>query len=218
MRQVSTPVSQLSLHYRSTERNRTETPGPSSAAKEKLIRAMQRMHAQGYGHPFLPFQGILHGLPTAFYPPESFDGDYAHSNRYRLAALPADRDPPHRRVRRDTWSLRLLAHLIGRLLGSFNHPDIAASHPQTFRSRKICGWLEKHGIFQGLLFLYPPGMTHLRDQSRPSSVPLLRISARSMTLPLRVDLPPNRSRSSNDACRRDFARRSNQSIKPASEA
>lgn len=52
-----------------------------------------------------------------------------------------------------------------RLLGSYNHPDIATAILKPFVSAENHWMVEKHGIFQGYYFFHHLGMDrHLREQ------------------------------------------------------
>ncbi|KAI9002509.1 hypothetical protein DFJ74DRAFT_695865 [Hyaloraphidium curvatum] len=60
-----------------------------------------------------------------------------------------------------------LLHDIGDTLGSYNHPDIAASILKPFISEKNLFMVEKHGLFQGYYFFHYLGLDrNLRDQFR----------------------------------------------------
>lgn len=67
--------------------------------------------------------------------------------------------------RDEEYVICALLHDIGDTLGSFNHPDIAASILKPFVSEENFTMVEKHGIFQGYYFFHHLGMDrNLRDQ------------------------------------------------------
>lgn len=60
-----------------------------------------------------------------------------------------------------------LLHDIGDLLGSFNHPDIAAAMLRPFVSEANHFMIEQHGIFQGYYFFHHIGLDRdMREQWR----------------------------------------------------
>ncbi|HEV2610792.1 MAG TPA: HD domain-containing protein [Noviherbaspirillum sp.] len=67
--------------------------------------------------------------------------------------------------RDEEYVICALLHDIGDTLGSFNHPDIAASILKPFVSEENFTMVEKHGIFQGYYFFHHLGMDrNLREQ------------------------------------------------------
>jgi predicted HD phosphohydrolase len=71
----------------------------------------------------------------------------------------------HRDGRDEEYVICALLHDIGDTLGSYNHPDIAASILKPFVSPENFEMVEKHGIFQGYYFFHHLGMDrNLRDQ------------------------------------------------------
>ncbi len=69
--------------------------------------------------------------------------------------------------RDDEYVVCALIHDIGDTLGTFNHPDIAASILKPFVSDENLWMVEKHGIFQGYYFFHHVGMDrNMRDQFR----------------------------------------------------
>ncbi len=71
----------------------------------------------------------------------------------------------YRDGRDEEYVICALLHDIGDTLGSFNHPDIAASILKPFVSEENFTMVEKHGIFQGYYFFHHLGMDrNLRDQ------------------------------------------------------
>ena len=56
-----------------------------------------------------------------------------------------------------------LLHDIGDMLGSWNHPDVAAAILKPFVSEANHWMVEKHGIFQGYHFFQQIGMERIRD-------------------------------------------------------
>lgn len=73
----------------------------------------------------------------------------------------------HRDGRDEEYVVCALLHDIGDTLGTYNHPDIAASILQPFVSEENHWMVKHHGIFQGYNFFHYLGMDrNLRDQYR----------------------------------------------------
>jgi len=84
---------------------------------------------------------------------------YTHSLQTATLALEAGRD--------EEYVVCALLHDIGDTLGSFNHPDIAASILKPFVSEANHWMIQHHGIFQGHYFFHHVGMDRdMREQFR----------------------------------------------------
>ena len=82
---------------------------------------------------------------------------YTHSLQTATLALRDGRD--------EEYVVCALLHDIGDTLGSFNHPDVAATILQPFVSDENYWMVKHHGIFQGHYFFHHVGMDrNLRDQ------------------------------------------------------
>ena len=84
---------------------------------------------------------------------------YTHSLQTATRALRDGRD--------EEYVVCALLHDIGDMLGSWNHPDIAAAILKPFVSEANHWMVEKHGIFQGYHFFQHVGMDpNMREQFR----------------------------------------------------
>jgi predicted HD phosphohydrolase len=82
---------------------------------------------------------------------------YTHSLQTATLALRDGRD--------EEYVVCALLHDIGDTLGTFNHPDVAATILQPFVSDENHWMIKHHGIFQGHYFFHHVGMDrHMRDQ------------------------------------------------------
>jgi predicted HD phosphohydrolase len=71
----------------------------------------------------------------------------------------------HRAGKDDEYVVCALLHDIGDVLGSYNHPDIAAAILKPFVAEEYLWMVEKHGIFQGYHFFHHLGLDrNLREQ------------------------------------------------------
>ncbi len=95
------------------------------------------------------------------------DGDYGGFPVDRLTHSLQCATLAHRDGRDEEYVVCALLHDIGDTLGSYNHPDIAASILQPFVSEENHWMVKHHGIFQGYYFFHHLGMDrNLRDQYR----------------------------------------------------
>lgn len=94
-------------------------------------------------------------------------GDYGGFQIDRLQHSLQTATLAHRDGRDEEYVVCALLHDIGDLLGSFNHPDIAAAVLKPFVSEENLWMVEKHGIFQGYYFFHHIGMDRdMREQFR----------------------------------------------------
>lgn len=63
----------------------------------------------------------------------------------------------HRDGRDEEYVVCALLHDIGDLLGSYNHPDIAAAILKPFVSEENCWMVAHHGVFQGYYYFHLVG-------------------------------------------------------------
>lgn len=71
----------------------------------------------------------------------------------------------HRDGRDEQYVVMALLHDIGDTLGTFNHPEVAASIIKPFVTDKIHWICQNHGAFQGYYYFHHLGMDrHVRDQ------------------------------------------------------
>ena len=67
----------------------------------------------------------------------------------------------------DEYAVCALLHDLGDILGTFNHPDVAAAILKPFVSEANHWMVEKHGVFQGYYFFHYLGINRdLRDPYR----------------------------------------------------
>ncbi|AQV97828.1 HD domain-containing protein [Cupriavidus necator] len=114
------------------------------------------------------FRQLAAGLPDRILAHlKLLDGDfggfpvdrYTHSLQTATLALRDGRD--------EEYVVCALLHDIGDTLGTFNHPDAAATLLQPFVSEENHWMVKYHGIFQGYFFFHHLGMDRdLRDQFR----------------------------------------------------
>ncbi len=94
-------------------------------------------------------------------------GDYGGMRIDRLQHSLQTATRAHRDGRDEEYVVCALLHDMGDLLGTFNHPDIAAAVLKPFVSEKNHWIVEKHGIFQGYYFFHHIGLDrNMRDQFR----------------------------------------------------
>ncbi len=114
------------------------------------------------------FRHLAAGLPDRILAHlKLLDGDfggfpvdrYTHSLQTATLALRDGRD--------EEYVVCALLHDIGDTLGTFNHPDVAATLLQPFVSEENHWMVKHHGIFQGHYFFHYLGMDRdLREQFR----------------------------------------------------
>ncbi|MGX7951132.1 HD domain-containing protein [Tsuneonella sp. HG249] len=75
----------------------------------------------------------------------------------------------HRDGRDESYVVMALLHDIGDTLGTFNHPEVAASIIKPFVSEEVHWICQNHGHFQGYYYFHYLGMDqHSREQFRGS--------------------------------------------------
>lgn len=98
---------------------------------------------------------------------EKLSGDYGGFRIDRLQHSLQTATRAHRDGRDEEYVVCALLHDIGDLLGTYNHPDIAAAILRPFVSEENLWMVEKHGIFQGYYFFHHLGLDrNMRDQFR----------------------------------------------------
>jgi predicted HD phosphohydrolase len=128
----------------------------STAADWQLIGGEFRAFSQGLPERVMAHLKLLEGDYGGF-PVDR----YTHSLQTATRALRDGRD--------EEYVVCALLHDIGDTLGSFNHPDIAATILQPFVSEANHWMVKHHGIFQGHYFFHHVGLDRdLREQFRGS--------------------------------------------------
>lgn len=114
------------------------------------------------------FKDLAAGLPDRVLGElRRLGGDYGGFQVDRLQHSLQTATLAHRDGRDEEYVVCALLHDIGDLLGSFNHPDIAAAVLKPFVSEENLWMVEKHGIFQGYYFFHHIGMDRdMREQFR----------------------------------------------------
>ncbi|MFC3230420.1 HD domain-containing protein [Marinibaculum pumilum] len=94
-------------------------------------------------------------------------GDYGGMRIDRLQHSLQTATRAHRDGRDEEYVVCALLHDMGDLLGTYNHPDIAAAVLKPFVSEQNHWIVEKHGIFQGYYFFHHIGLDrNMREQFR----------------------------------------------------
>ena len=92
------------------------------------------------------------------------DGDFGGFPVDRLTHSLQTATRAHGDGRDEEYTVCALLHDIGDTLGTYNHPEIAASILKPFVSEANHWMVEKHGIFQGYYFFHHIGMNRdMRD-------------------------------------------------------
>ena len=95
------------------------------------------------------------------------DGDYGGFPIDRLTHCLQTATLAQEDGRDEEYVVCALLHDIGDTLGTYNHPEIAASILKPFVSPANLFMVERHGIFQGYYFFHHLGMDrNMRDQFR----------------------------------------------------
>lgn len=95
------------------------------------------------------------------------DGDFGGFPICRLEHSLQTATRAHRDGRDEQYVVMALLHDIGDTLGTFNHPEVAASIIKPFVSEEVHWICENHGHFQGYYYFHYLGMDqHSREQFR----------------------------------------------------
>ena len=95
------------------------------------------------------------------------DGDFGGFAIDRLQHSLQTATRAYRDERDEEYVVCALVHDVGDLLGSYNHPDIAAAILKPFVSEQNHWMVEHHGIFQGYYYFHHLGMDrNVRDRFR----------------------------------------------------
>jgi predicted HD phosphohydrolase len=98
---------------------------------------------------------------------KELDGDFGGFAIDRLHHSLQTATRAYRDERDEEYVVCALLHDVGDLLGSYNHPDIAASILKPFVSEQNHWMVEHHGIFQGYYYFHHIGMDrNARDRFR----------------------------------------------------
>ncbi|MEQ8349343.1 MAG: hypothetical protein RIB84_00055 [Sneathiellaceae bacterium] len=151
-----------------SRKDATEAKADDAAGAQAGFTTMSASTKQDWqvigGH----FKDLAAGLPERVMGElGKLSGDYGgfridrlqHSLQTATRALRDGRD--------EEYVVCALLHDIGDLLGTYNHPDIAAAVLKPFVSEENRWMVEKHGIFQGYYFFHHIGMDRdMREQFR----------------------------------------------------
>ena len=97
------------------------------------------------------------------------DGDFGGFPVDRLEHSLQTATRAHRDGRDEPYVVMALLHDIGDTLGTFNHPEVAASIIKPFVSEEVHWICQNHGHFQGYYYFHYLGMDqHSREQFRGS--------------------------------------------------
>jgi predicted HD phosphohydrolase len=95
------------------------------------------------------------------------DGDFGGFPIDRLQHSLQTATRAHRDGRDEAYVVMALLHDIGDTLGTFNHPEVAASIIKPFVSEEVHWICENHGAFQGYYYFHYVGMDrNVRDNFR----------------------------------------------------
>ena len=95
------------------------------------------------------------------------DGDYGGFPVDRLQHSLQCATRAHRDGRDEAYVVAALLHDVGDVLGTYNHPDIAAAMLRPFVSEQVHWIVQQHGVFQGYYFFHHIGMDRdLRESLR----------------------------------------------------
>ena len=95
------------------------------------------------------------------------DGDFGGFPVCRLEHSLQTATRAHRDGRDERYVVMALLHDIGDTLGSYNHPEVAASIIKPFVSEEVHWICQNHGAFQGYYYFHYVGMDRdVREQYR----------------------------------------------------
>jgi len=146
-----------------------DAPGrPVDAAAQARFTRMQDSTREDWGIISAHFKDLAARLPDRVLGElQRLGGDYGGFQIDRLQHSLQTATLAHRDGRDEEYVVCALLHDVGDLLGSFNHPDIAAAVLKPFVSEQNLWMVEKHGIFQGYYFFHHIGMDRdMREQFR----------------------------------------------------
>lgn len=139
-----------------TERERAQFRAMTEGTKEDW----QRISAS-----YFPFASKLPDRVLGHL--KELDGDFGGFPIDRLHHSLQTATRAFRDERDEEYVVCALLHDVGDLLGSYNHPDIAASILKPFVSEQNHWMVEHHGIFQGYYYFHHIGMDrNARDRFR----------------------------------------------------
>ena len=138
------------------------------AAERAKFREMKEGTAEDWAIIGADYMQFAQGLPDRVLAHLSLlDGDFGGFPVDRLTHSLQTATRAHRDGRDEAYVVMALLHDIGDTLGTFNHPEVAASIIKPFVSEEVHWICQNHGHFQGYYYFHYLGMDqHSREQFR----------------------------------------------------
>ena len=139
-----------------------------SAAERAKFREMKEGTAQDWAIISGEYMAFAKGLPDRVLDHlKLLDGDFGGFPVCRLEHSLQTATRAHRDGRDERYVVMALLHDIGDTLGSYNHPEVAASIIKPFVSEEVHWICQNHGAFQGYYYFHFLGMDqNAREQFR----------------------------------------------------
>lgn len=139
-------------------------------AEQARFRAMKEGTAEDWAVIGREYGAFARGLPDRVLAHlKLLQGDFGGFPVCRLEHSLQTATRAYRDGRDEAYVVMALLHDIGDTLGTFNHPEVAASIIKPFVSEEVHWICENHGHFQGYYYFHHLGMDrHVRDQFRDS--------------------------------------------------
>ena len=144
------------------------------AAEDMHARAAFRAMTEGTAEDWQVIAGeygrFAKGLPDRVLAHlKLLDGDFGGFPVCRLEHSLQTATRAHRDGRDEAYVVMALLHDIGDTLGTYNHPEVAASIIKPFVSEELHWICQNHGAFQGFYYFHHLGMDrNVREQFRGS--------------------------------------------------
>ena len=136
------------------------------AQKRAAFREMKAGTAEDWAIIGSEYRAFAKGLPDRVLDHlKLLDGDFGGFPVCRLEHSLQTATRAHRDGRDEQYVVMALLHDIGDTLGSYNHPEVAASIIKPFVSEEVHWICQNHGAFQGYYYFHFLGMDqNARDQ------------------------------------------------------
>lgn len=141
---------------------------PHAMAERAKFREMKEGTKEDWAIIGGEYRAFAKGLPDrVLHHLKLLDGDFGGFPVCRLEHSLQTATRAHRDGRDESYVVMALLHDIGDTLGSYNHPEVAASILKPFVSEELHWICQNHGAFQGYYYFHHLGMDkNARDAFR----------------------------------------------------
>ena len=137
----------------------TKAETPQAGQEHAQFRAMKNGTQEDWSIISREYMGFARGLPDRVLAHlKLLEGDFGGFPVCRLEHSLQTATRAHRDGRGEDYVVMALLHDIGDTLGTYNHPEVAASIIKPFVSEELHWICQNHGAFQGYYYFHYVGM------------------------------------------------------------